>query len=582
MLNCCYYHIPIMMPRCVVRLIGSRHREGLHDVIVLNERHLHRGLASSIDYNHTYQVHWFFNMAYITRSQSVFRVNTETAHYKWFVTGTVLLAGATQTFAGNSVNLAIPHIMAAFGTDLATAQWVATSFLIARTLMVPVLGWLGGFLGNRNLFVATMVGFVLTSLGCGLAVDLPMLIFCRIVQGLVLGPIEGLTAVIMVQAFPPHQRGMAIGLRSIGWSVGQIVSFTLGGYCLEQLSWRMIFFIGIPSGMIAALLGLLLLPQEREYRSHPVDYPGLLALALFLVPLILGISLARRDDTEMSTLLLLGFATLAGGVLFSVRELLAQFPAVNVRLFGVPAFRWLCCTAFLKMLGLFGAQFMIPIFLQQVMGYTALQAGLIIVPALIVAAVGGTVAGRLSDVMSPRLMVLLALLLLTGVFQLLSTVSTLTTSGVLVGYIILYRVCLFSSQIPMTSLNVQILEPEQIRMGQGLLGTVRNIGAALGVTVTSVIFERRRMTYQLLSYAAYDSASVEHLPTVQAIEQVLRGAGIGETELPAMALRTLQQQIDLEALATGFRDTFFIISFCFLLAIVPLIGVVSQRTRQQP
>ncbi len=155
-------------------------------------------------------------MAYITRSPSVFRVNTETAHYKWLVTGTVLLAGATQTFAGNSVNLAIPHIMAAFGTDLATTQWVATSFLIARTLMVPVLGWLGGFLGNRNLFVAIMVGFVLTSMGCGFAVDLPMLVFCRIVQGLVLGPIEGLTAVIMVQAFPPHQRGMAIGLRSIG------------------------------------------------------------------------------------------------------------------------------------------------------------------------------------------------------------------------------------------------------------------------------------------------------------------------------------------------------------------------------
>jgi len=520
-------------------------------------------------------------MAHVTQSRPVLRVNTQAAHYKWLVTGTVLMAGATQTFAGNSVNLAIPHIMAAFGADLATAQWVATSFLIARTLMVPVLGWLGGFLGNRNLFVATMVGFVLTSIGCGFAVDMHMLIVFRLVQGLVLGPIEGLTAVIMVQAFPPQQRGLAIGLRSIGWSVGQMVSFTLGGYCLEQLSWRMIFFIGVPSGIVAAILGFLLLPQEREYRSQPIDYPGLLALALFLVPLILGISLARRDDTETSTLLLLGITTLAGGALFIVRELLARFPAVNVRLFAVPAFRWLCCTAFLNMLGLFGAQFMIPIFLQQVMGYTALQAGLVIVPALIVAAVGGTLAGRLSDMMSPRLMILLALILLTGVFQLLSTVSTLTTSGVLIGYIILYRVCLFSIQIPVTSLNVQILDPDQVRMGQGLLGTVRNIGAALGVTVTSVIFESRRTDYQQLSYAAYDSASTEHLPMVQAIDQVLSAAGIGETERPAMALRTIQEQIDLEALATGFRDSFFIISFCFLLAMLPLAGVVSQRLRKQ-
>jgi DHA2 family multidrug resistance protein len=175
--------------------------------------------------------------------------------------------------------------------------------------MVPVLGWLGGFLGNRNLFVAILVGFVLTSIGCGLAVDIHMLIFFRLVQGFILGPIEGLTAVLMVQAFPPEQRGMAIGLRSIGWSAGQIVSFTLGGYFLEHLSWRMIFFLGIPSGIVSAILGLILLPQQREYRVRPVDYPGLGALAMFLVPLILGISWAQRDDAEMSTLLLLGLAT---------------------------------------------------------------------------------------------------------------------------------------------------------------------------------------------------------------------------------------------------------------------------------
>jgi DHA2 family multidrug resistance protein len=343
----------------------------------------------------------------------------------------------------------------------------------------------------------------------------------------------------------------------------------------------MIFFLGVPSGIIAALLGFLLLPQEREYRGIPVDYPGLLALALFLVPLLLGISLARRDDTETSTLLLLGLATLVGGVLFGARELLAQFPAVNMRLFCLPAFRWLSCTAILNTLGLFGAQFMIPIFLQQVMGYTALQAGLIIVPALLVSAVGGTVAGRLSDVVSPRLMILLALGLLTGVFQLFSTVSALTTSGVLVGYIILYRVCLFTIQTPVTSLNMQILGPDQIRMGQGLLGTVRNIGAALGVTVTSVIFERRRTYHQLLSYTEYNITSAEHSLTIQAIERVLRGAGIVETDVPPMALRALRQQIDREALAAGFRDSFFTISFCFLLAMLPLLGVVSPRERPQ-
>lgn len=507
------------------------------------------------------------------------QINTQAAHYKWLITGTVLLAGATQTFAGNSVNLAIPSIMAAFGTDLATTQWVTTSFLITRTLMVPILGWLGGFLGNRNLFVCTMVGFVITSIGCGVAVNLPMLVFFRLLQGLVLGPMEGLTVVILVNAFPPHQRGLAIGMRTIGWSAGQIVSFTLGGYCIEQLSWRMIFFLGIPSGVTAALLGLLLIPQEREYSKMPVDYAGLLALALFLVPLVLGISLARRDDTETSTLIILGGIALGGSVLFLLRELLAQFPAVNLRLFRISAFRLLCSTAFLNTLGLFGAQFMIPIFLQQVMGFTPLQAGLIIVPALIVSAFGGTVSGRLSDLFSPRLLILAALMGLGVVFRLFSSVSALTTVGALVMYIILYRVSLFSINTPITALNVRILEADQVRMGQGLLGMVRNIGAVLGVTVSSVLFERRRTYHQLSAYTSYNVFSPEHATTMREVELALRAAGIDEAFIGPMALRAIRQQMQIEAVAAAFRDTFFAIGFCFLLAMLPMLFISRRYTK---
>jgi DHA2 family multidrug resistance protein len=516
-----------------------------------------------------------------SRFQTALGINTEASYYKWLVAGTVLLAGATQTFAGNSVNLAIPRIMAAFGTDLATTQWVTTSFLITRTLVVPILGWLGGYLGNRNLFVITMIGFVVSSIGCGLAVNIPMLVIFRLMQGLVLGPIEGLTVVILVNAFPPHQRGLAIGMRTIGWSAGQIVSFTLGGYFIEQVSWRMIFFIGIPSGIVAGLLGLLLISQEREYKGVPVDYAGLLALALFLVPLLLGISFARRDDTKVSTLCILGVAALVGSILFILRELFAQHPAVNLRLFRLSAFRLLCSTAFLNTLGLFGAQFMIPIFLQQVMGYTPLQAGLIIVPALVVSAFGGTLSGRLSDLFSPRLLILCALAALMGVFWLFSSVSALTTASILIGYIILYRVCLFSINTPLTALNVRILQADQVRMGQGLLGMIRNIGAALGVTISSVLFERRRTYHQLSAYTTYNTLSPEHEAMQRGIAQSLRHQGIDEAYITPMTLSTLRRQMDVEAVAAGFRDTFFAIGFCFLLAMLPMLFIRRRRQQHQ-
>ena len=509
------------------------------------------------------------------------RVNTESPAYKWIVAGTVLLAGATQTFAGNSVNLAIPRIMAAFGTDLATTQWITTSFLITRTLVVPILGWLGGYFGNRNLFIAVMLGFVLTSLGCGLAVNIPMLVVFRLLQGLVLGPMEGLSVVLMVNAFPVHQRGLAIGMRTIGWSAGQIVSFTLGGYFIEQVSWRMIFFIGLPSGLIAALLGFWLIPQEREYKGIAVDYAGLMALAMFLVPLLLAISFARRDDTATSTLVILTALSSIGSILFVLRELLARHPAVNLRLFRISGFRLLCATAFLNTLGLFGAQFMIPIFLQQVMGFTPLQAGLTIVPALIISAFGGTISGRLSDLFSPRILILIALLLLGIVFRLFSTVTAMTTAGLLATYIVFYRVCLFSINTPLTSLNVRILDTDQVRMGQGLLGMVRNIGAALGVTVSSVLFERFRAYHQLMAYSAYNFDSPMHRATSDNVASALRSAGIEETYIAPMTLGALRQQMNTEALAAGFRDTFFTIGFCFLFAMIPILFISRRYTQRQ-
>jgi MFS transporter, DHA2 family, multidrug resistance protein len=247
------------------------------------------------------------------------------------VAAIVLIAEGTNTFAGNSINLAVPRLMAHFGTDLAETRWVSTSFQIARTLVVPILGWLGAMLGNRNLFVAMMVGFLISTVGCGLSSSLGMLIGFRLLQGLALGPMEGISAVILVEAFPPYQRGLALGLRAIGWSAGQVISFTIGGYFIQEISWRLIFFLGVPSGIIAAVLGLLMLPQRRESRHPSIDYLGLMALGTFLVPLLLAISFARYDDTALSTLLWLGLAALAGGLLFIVQELVTSAPAVDLR-----------------------------------------------------------------------------------------------------------------------------------------------------------------------------------------------------------------------------------------------------------
>ncbi|MCZ6876274.1 MAG: MFS transporter [bacterium] len=339
---------------------------------------------------------------------------------------------------------------------------------------------------------------------------------------------------------------------------------------------------GLPTGIISIILSLLMLPQQRESHGEPVDYTGLTLLGGFLVPLLLAINLARDSNTAVSTVVLLGLGAATGGVLFVVWELWTDFPAVTLRLFRIRAFRYICATAFLNMIGLFGAQFMVPIFLQQVMGFTPLQAGLIIVPALILSGLSGVISGRLNDMISPALMAIVGLAALTGVFFGFTSFTALTTAGVSVGYIIFYRICMFSTVTSLTALNVQVMPPEQIRMGQGLMGVVRNIGSSLGVTVTSVLFERRRVTHQLHAYDAYNETSAIHGATLDEVKRYLHQSGIVGGDANRAALRTIKQQIDIEAIAAAFRDSFMMISIAFLLASLPMVCISVRRLASSP
>lgn len=505
------------------------------------------------------------------RRQTFLNLDTRTTSYKWLVAGTILLASATQIFTGTTVNIAIPRLMATFGSDLATAQWIATGYLLSRTLVVPLLGWMGSMLGNRYLFVGMMTGFVVTSLACGLANSIAMLIAIRIVQGLVMGAMEGLMAVILVQTFPPEQRGLALGLRAVGWAVGQVFFYTVGGYLLENVSWRMLFFLGIPTGILCVILGFLILPRRTEPQTvGPVDYLGLICLGGFLIPLLLAISFGRNSETEVSTLVLLGLGALVGSVLFILRELLTAHPVVNLRLFRMPAFRLVCTSAFLNGLGLFGAQFMVPIFLQQVIGLSPLQAGLVIVPALIFSAISGLATGRLTDFMPAPIAILGGMLSLTVIFYLFSSVTALTAMTVILTFVILYRICMNAIFTPLTALTVQILAPEQVRMGQGLLGVVRSIGSSLGVTITSVFFERRRVAHQLAAYDLYNTDTVVHHDTLRDVQQHLHQAGLDDSLTGPAALRAIRRQMDVEAIASGFQETFVLIGGFFLFASIPM------------
>ena len=261
------------------------------------------------------------------------------------------------------------------------------------------------------------------------------------------------------------------------------------------------------------------------------------------------------------------------------RELYAAFPAVNLRLFRQPAFCLLCCTGFFNSMGLFGALFMVPIFLQQVLELTPLQASMLLLPAIPFSIVSGLVSGRLSDRFPPHFVALAGLLIMVAIFQAFASVTAVTTIPVLLGYLILYRAFMDTVGIPVTSLTLQTLPADEARMGQGLLGVIRSIGSSFGVTVTSVFFERRRVHHQSFFYSNYDQDSPMHESALHDMRQWLHDAGIFGAASEQEALATIRQQMDIEAIAIGFQESFLFICLCFILAIGPMLCLLSRRLR---
>ena len=208
------------------------------------------------------------------RSRQLAGVTPDSPSYKWWVAGTIMLSVFMVLMNLSTVSLALPSVMTTLSMSLDEAQWVVTAYMIASAVVIPTVGWLGNVLGNRNLLLLSLAVFVTGSVLCGLSWSGSALIAFRIVQGMGGGPVLPMALTFVTQAFPPRQRGLALGLYGLGASFAPVIGPVAGGYLTEYIHWRMIFFINLLPGLTGVLLVLLILPQTREKLRRRLDTPA--------------------------------------------------------------------------------------------------------------------------------------------------------------------------------------------------------------------------------------------------------------------------------------------------------------------
>lgn len=456
-------------------------------------------------------------------------------------------------------NVSIPAISGDVGVSTSQGTWVITSFGVANAIAVPLTGWLTQRFGQVRLFTASVLLFVLASLLCGLASNLEMLIAFRVMQGLVAGPMTPLSQALLLQCFPRNKASMALAMWGMTATAAPVFGPVLGGLLTDHLSWPWIFYINIPVGLFSAWLSWRMLRhRESPTRRIPIDFMGLMLLALWVGALQILLDRGRELDWFSSDeIVVLGVVALVAFSIFLVWELTDAHPIIQLRLFQRRNFTFGTLALALGYGVFFGNVVLIPLWLQEFMGYTATWAGLVTAPVGVVAMLSAPVVGKLMHSRDPRLLAGTAF----GIFALVSFMRAGFDLGVdawpLVQTQLIQGLAMATFFTPLTAITLSGLAPDQVAGASGLSNFLRIMLGAVGSSVYTTLWDRRA--------SLHHAQLTEHINPYSSIvqESLSRFQSLGQSAL--QSLGSLEREISRQAFMMSADDLFWMSGLLFLL-----------------
>jgi len=482
------------------------------------------------------------------------------------ILGTLAVSLATfmNVLDTSIANVSIPAISGDLGVSPNQGTWIITSFAVANGISVPLTGWLTERFGQVRLFLATTTLFVAASLLCGFAPSMPLLILFRVIQGAVAGPMIPLSQTIMLSSYPREKSGIALAAFAVTVLVAPVVGPLLGGWITDNFSWPWIFFINVPVGIISVgITWSIYRSRETPRLKRPIDGVGLALLVIWVGSLQLMLDKGKDLDWFSSgTIVALAVAAALGFALFLVWELTDEHPVVDLSLFERRNFAIGTSAISLAYGAYFGAIVLLPLWLQQYMGYTATDAGWILAPVGVLAVFLTPLVGKASGKVDPRLLTTASLLIFALVSWMRSRFSTDVDLHALIVPTVIQGAAVACFFIPLVALALSGLPPTRIAAATGLNNFLRITAGAFGTSISTTLWENRAALHhsRLVERATlYDPA------TRQTLDQ-LAASGLD----PSQAYGYLNRLIDQQAFTLAALDLFYA-SAILLVLLVPLV-----------
>ena len=500
----------------------------------------------------------------------------------WIVAIAVMFATFMEVLDTTVVNVSLPHIASSMSATTDEATWALTSYLVANAIILPMTGWLAGRFGRKNLLMLSTTGFTLASFLCGAAPNLAMLIVFRIIQGATGGALQPLSQAVLLETFKPEDRGRAMGFWAVGIVVSPILGPVVGGWLTENYSWRWVFYINLPVGIIALLMTRMFVfdPPYLRRESQGIDYWGMGLLVVGIGALQFVLDKGQQEDWFASTMIAtLAMISVVALVALVIYELRTPHPIVDLRLFKDRSYSVGVFLMTVVGFALYGSLVLLPLMLQTLFGYSSLAAGEAMAPRGVGSLFMMPLVGVMTAYIDPRK--LLSVGLVVGGLTMLWLGEVNLDAGYwdFVWPQVLQGLGLSLLFVPLTTVSMATIEPQRMGYATSLFNLMRNIGGSVGIAVTGTMLARRRQAFGSMlgeHVTLFDPATNEMLAQLKAAFLARTGDAVAATNQAYLVLYGMVQR---QAAMVSFVMIFRLLGILFFV-MVPL--VLLMRKPQGP
>jgi DHA2 family multidrug resistance protein len=499
----------------------------------------------------------------------------------WIIAISVMFATFMEVLDTTVVNVSLPHIAGSLSVTIDEATWALTSYLVANAIILPMTGWLASLFGRKRLLMLSVVGFTTSSFLCGLAPTLPMLILFRVMQGATGGALQPLSQAVLLEAFPPQDRGKAMGFWGLGIVVAPILGPVLGGWLTDSYSWRWVFYINIPVGIASIVMTKMFIfdPPYLRQENRRIDYWGIGMLAVGIGALQILLDKGQEEDWFASSFMVaLAIISAVSLVALIAHELITDDPVVDLRVFKARSYAVGVFLMTVVGFVLYGSMVLLPIMLQTVLGYPPLQAGIAMAPR----GVGSFFMMPLTGLMTGKFDA--RKLLTAGLFIGGTTLVWLSLLNLQAGYWDIFWPQLIQGVgmsllfVPLTTVAMDPIPREKMGNATSLFNLMRNIGGSVGIATTGTMLARNNQSTTALlgvNVTAYDAASQHTFAGIRAAFMASGADPVTATNRTYAAMFGLVQR---QATMVSFVGIFQLLGVLFV-ALIPLVLLMKRPQR---